>query len=56
VIPNRAEIAIRLVISESTVKSHVQAILRKLEVRNRTQPVAWFLQQKSLVPGDISSE
>jgi DNA-binding NarL/FixJ family response regulator len=34
------EIAEALVISQSTIKSHVKNILRKLGVRNRTQAVA----------------
>jgi DNA-binding NarL/FixJ family response regulator len=38
-----AEIADRLVISESTAKSHVKHILRKFDARNRTEAVSKYL-------------
>ena len=34
------EIAERLIVTESTVKKHVQNILRKLHARNRTEAVS----------------
>lgn len=40
--PNKV-IAQNLGICEATVKVHVKAILRKLQMRNRTQAVAWAL-------------
>ena len=34
-------IALKLVITESTVKVHMKAILRKLRLQNRTQAAIW---------------
>jgi DNA-binding NarL/FixJ family response regulator len=41
---NRA-VARQLILGEETVKSHVGAIFRKLEVRDRTQAVATALRE-----------
>jgi DNA-binding NarL/FixJ family response regulator len=41
--PN-SEVAGRLFIAETTVQSHVQHILRKLDVRNRTEAVSRYLR------------
>ena len=38
-------IARRLNIAEATVKCHVKAILRKIQVRNRTQAAMWATEQ-----------
>lgn len=39
---SNSSIAATLVLSEATVKSHVRAVLRKLEVANRTEAVACY--------------
>lgn len=39
------EIAARLTVAEATVKAHVKAILRKLQVDNRTQAAIWAINQ-----------
>ena len=40
------EIAVALVISEKTVKTHVANILQKLQVKSRTQAVLFAMEQK----------
>jgi two-component system nitrate/nitrite response regulator NarL len=44
------QISRRVEISETTVKVHVKAILRKLGVRNRTQAAIWGLDRLSHGP------
>ena len=46
--PNKV-IARRLCLTESTVKVHLKAILRKIRVKNRTQAAIWALQQENLL-------
>jgi DNA-binding NarL/FixJ family response regulator len=46
------EIAHQFVISESTVKKHVQNILRKLQARNRAEAVAVFVRERDERPTD----
>lgn len=43
---SNAKIAQLLVISEKTVKNHVTSVLRKLEVRDRTQAAVYALKNK----------
>jgi two-component system nitrate/nitrite response regulator NarL len=38
--PNKV-IALKLVMTESTVKVHIKSILRKLRLQNRTQAAPW---------------
>lgn len=45
-------IARRLSVSEATVKAHVKAILRKLQVSNRTQAAIWAVNE-GMVPAPV---
>jgi DNA-binding NarL/FixJ family response regulator len=49
--PNKA-IALRLSLSEKTVKAHVSAILRKLEVTDRTQAALRAVRERLVDVGD----
>jgi DNA-binding CsgD family transcriptional regulator len=44
---SNAEIGRRLSISESTAKTHVKSVLRKLGVTNRTQAVSLYLEYRT---------
>jgi two-component system nitrate/nitrite response regulator NarL len=49
--PNKV-IAYRLSITESTVKVHLKTILRKIQVKNRTQAAIWAMRHQLLYVGN----
>jgi DNA-binding NarL/FixJ family response regulator len=48
---SNAEIASDLFLSEATVKTHVAAVLRKLDLRDRTQAAIWAYETGVVRPG-----
>jgi two-component system nitrate/nitrite response regulator NarL len=46
-------IARKIAIAEATVKVHVKLILRKIQVRNRTQAAVWAMTHEELIANEV---
>jgi DNA-binding NarL/FixJ family response regulator len=53
---SNAEIASDLFLSEATIKTHVAAVLRKLELRDRTQAVVWAYEHGIVRAGSLDTD
>ena len=49
------EIAVKMFLSESTIKTHLRSVYRKLKVQNRVQATAYAMKQGLLAEADLAT-